>query len=224
MTPPTTPTPSPADPHPAPAPEPGHLAGYWKRRSAALFRWLHIYLSMVSFGLLFFFAVTGLTLNHADWFFSDRDTTTRLTATLDPAWLSPKDDTRVAKLEIVEALRTRHHVHGAVGEFRLEPAECTIVFKGPGYSAEARLDRATGRYELSETRLGLIAILNDLHKGRDTGPAWSLVVDLSAALMVLVSLTGLFLLFFLKRRLTTGLLTAAAGTALALAAYYLLVP
>jgi hypothetical protein len=27
-------------------------------------RWLHIYLSMASFGILFFFAVTGLTLNH----------------------------------------------------------------------------------------------------------------------------------------------------------------
>ena len=40
----------------------------WKRQLASLSRWLHIYLSMVSFGVLFFFAVTGLTLNHTDWF------------------------------------------------------------------------------------------------------------------------------------------------------------
>ncbi len=33
-----------------------------------LSRWLHIYLSMVSFGIVFFFAITGLTLNHAEWF------------------------------------------------------------------------------------------------------------------------------------------------------------
>ena len=26
-----------------------------------------------------------------------------------------------------------------------------------------------------------MAVLNDLHKGRDTGPAWSLLIDLSAA-------------------------------------------
>ena len=40
----------------------------WKRRTAIAARWLHIYLSMVSFAILFFFAVTGITLNHAEWF------------------------------------------------------------------------------------------------------------------------------------------------------------
>ena len=38
------------------------------RRTAVLVRWLHIYLSMASFAIVFFFAVTGLTLNHADKF------------------------------------------------------------------------------------------------------------------------------------------------------------
>src|SRR4051812_41248822 len=123
----------------------GHLAGYWKRRTAALFRWLHIYLSMVSFGILFFFAVTGFTLNHADWFFSDRDATTRVTGTLDAHWVNGPDESRVAKLEVVEYLRQHHGVKAAVGEFRIEPAECTVVFKGPGYSAEARIERATGK-------------------------------------------------------------------------------
>src|SRR3954470_869808 len=99
----------------------GHLPSYWKRRTAVLFRWLHIYLSMVSFGILFFFAVTGLTLNHADWFFSDRDATTHATGTVRREWVSSPDDTRVAKLEIVELLRQQHHIKGAVGEFRIEP-------------------------------------------------------------------------------------------------------
>src|ERR1700722_18278976 len=40
----------------------------WRRRGAMLARWLHIYLSMISFAIVFFFAVTGLTLNHADKF------------------------------------------------------------------------------------------------------------------------------------------------------------
>ena len=39
-----------------------------RRKAATLSRWLHLYLSMASFGILFFFAVTGLTLNHEDWF------------------------------------------------------------------------------------------------------------------------------------------------------------
>ena len=39
-------------------------SGGWPRSS----RWLHVYLSMFSFAVLMFFAVTGLTLNHANWF------------------------------------------------------------------------------------------------------------------------------------------------------------
>jgi hypothetical protein len=34
------------------------------RKSAAAFRGLHIYLSMLSFSALMFFAFTGITLNH----------------------------------------------------------------------------------------------------------------------------------------------------------------
>ncbi|HUR59998.1 MAG TPA: PepSY-associated TM helix domain-containing protein [Opitutaceae bacterium] len=195
------------------------LGGHGRRRTAALFRWLHIYVSMASFGILFFFAVTGLTLNHAEWFFSERDATTKTSGALNLAWANPAREQDVAKLEIVEHLRRQHGVKGNVAEFRIDVPECTIVFKGPGYSAEARLDRQTGRYELAETRMGFVAVMNDLHKGRDTGPAWSLVVDLSAVLMVVVSLTGMVLIFFLKRRFVSGLLTAGIGAAVAIALY-----
>ena len=43
-----------------------------------------------------------------------------------------------------------------------------ISFRGPGYTADGFADRATGQYELLENRLGFIAIVNDLHTGRDT--------------------------------------------------------
>lgn len=201
----------------------GATPGQGRRQLATVSRWLHIYLSMVSFGILFFFAVTGLTLNHAEWFFSDRDNTTRRNGELAASWVAG-DGASVFKLEIVEHLRAREKAKGAVGDFRIEPTECTVVFKGPGYSADARIDRATGKYEFSENRFGLIAVLNDLHKARDTGPGWSLVVDLSAGLMIAVSLTGMVLIYFVKRRLASGLLTAAAGCALAAAAYLWLVP
>jgi hypothetical protein len=39
-----------------------------KRKTAMVIRWLHIYISMASFAIVFFFAVTGLTLNHAEQF------------------------------------------------------------------------------------------------------------------------------------------------------------
>ena len=203
---------------------PAHLAGYWKRRSASFFRWLHTYVSLVSFGILFFFAVTGLTLNHADWFFGDRLTAVQQRGTLEKKWVAPGNDAAVAKLEVVEHLRRAHGVKGLVGEFRIEDTQCTVGFKSAGYLADATIDRATGAYELSETRMGFVAIINDLHKGRDTGPGWSLVVDLSAVLMILVSLSGLVLVYFVKRRFVKGALAAVLGSVASYLAYLWLVP
>ena len=206
------------------SPPKGHVEGHWKRRSASLFRWLHIYVSMVSFGILFFFAVTGLTLNHAEGWFAETPKTTQQKGELAVKWVAGGPAANVAKLEVVEFMRRAHGVKGLVGEFRIEDAQCAVSFKGPGYMAEALIDRASGRYELAETRMGLIAIINDLHKGRDSGPGWSVIVDLSAILMVVVSLSGMVLIYFVKRRFVSGTVVAVLGTALSWLAYVWLVP
>ena len=194
-----------------------------RTRAGVVFRWLHIYVSMASFGILFFFAVTGLTLNHADWFFSDQAATTKSKGTVPIDWVKT-GVASVAKLEVVEHLRREHGVRGLLGEFRVEDDRCSASFRGPGYAAEALVDRATGAYELSVTRMGFIAVINDLHKGRDSGAGWSLVVDLSAILMIVVSVTGLVLILFLRRHVVNGLLIAAAGALLSALAYRWLVP
>jgi hypothetical protein len=86
-------------------------------------------------------------------------------------------------------------LHGALDDFRIEDSQCSISFKGPGYEADVVIDRAAGRYDITETHAGLAAILNDLHKGRDTGRIWGKIIDVSAVLMTAVSLTGLILIF-----------------------------
>ena len=139
-------------------------------------------------------------------------------------WVAADAATGVAKLEVVEYLRRVHGTKGLVGEFRVEDAQCTVAFKGPGYVADATIDRATGNYELSETRMGFVAIINDLHKGRDTGSGWSLVIDLSAGLMVVVSLTGMVLIYFVKRKFVSGVVMAGVGAAASVVAYLWLVP
>jgi hypothetical protein len=130
----------------------------------------------------------------------------------------------VAKLETVEFLRRTHGIGGALADFRVEDTECAVTFKGPGYRAEVFIDRQTGRYDLTESRLGFAAILNDLHKGRDTGPGWSIVIDVSAALLAFIALTGLLLIYFVHRHRVAGLLALAAGATLTIGMYWLLVP
>ena len=191
-------------------------------RWAGLARWLHLYLSVVSFVLVLFFAVTGLTLNHADWF-DNAERTTDVKGRINRTWVAGTDTITVNKLAIVEYLRSAHQLKGSVSEFRIDDRQCSVSFRGPGYSADASIDRPDGTYQLTETRLGLVAVLNDLHKGRDTGRGWAWVIDIAAVFMTLVSLTGLALLLVLKKRRVSGLGWLLVGAVLSGLAYWLLV-
>lgn len=186
---------------------------HWKRRFAHLARWLHTYLSMLSFALLLFFAVTGLTLNHAEWFDS-HVRPAEYHGTLNAAWVNTRDPGAVAKDEIVRYFRGAYRTRGALSDFHVDGDQCEVLFKGPGYEADATIDRATGKFDLTVSPFSMVAVLNDLHKGRDAGKKWTAVIDFSAVLMTLVSLTGLTLIFFLNKRRFSGLVLVAVGALL----------
>lgn len=186
----------------------------WERNIAQLSRWLHIYVSMISFAIVLFFAVTGLTLNHPDFFAGELKSSNEK-GRLDSNWVNNTDTTKIAKLEIVEYLRKAHGIKAALAEFRIDEAQCSLSFKGPGYAADAFIDRTNGSYEVALMRAGVVGVMNDLHKGRDSGSGWSVVIDVSAILMTLVSLTGIILILYIKRKRVSGLVIAAIGLLLA---------
>ncbi len=199
-----------------------HRRQVLRRRLASLSRWLHIYLSMASFAILLFFAVTGLTLNHAERF-SAAPRIAQHKGRVELNWVKAAD-AAVDKLAVVEHLRQAHGIKGALSDFRLDESQASVSFKGPGYAADFFISRETGEYELTETRSGLVAALNDLHKGRDTGHAWSWLIDASAILMTLVSLTGLVLIWFVKRRRSSGLMLACVCAVACYLIYLFLIP
>ena len=195
----------------------------FRKALASSSRWIHIYLSMISFAILLFFAVTGLTLNHPDWF-ADHQTTATIEGKLNPTWVNNPDTARIAKLEIAEHFRNKEEIKGAVDEFRIDDISCTVSFKGPGYTADAFVDRETGKYSINVINSGFVAVMNDLHKGRDSGKSWAWLIDISAVLMTVLSASGLILILFIKKKRTNGLIVAAIGAAVCYLIYYLLVP
>ncbi|RCS46409.1 peptidase [Bremerella cremea] len=202
------------------APQPPQRGKKWYAASAKWTRWLHTYLSMISFATLLFFAVTGLTLNHPTWFGAAEPVIRDDSGSFPTSVLAEEID----KLSIAEELRATHKLKGKVSEFEVTEFDCMVVFKGPGYAADIFIDRETGKYTLTETASGVVAVMNDLHKGRDSGSEWSLVIDISAVLLVLVSLSGLILLLFLKRTRTPGLIVTVVGTILLVAVWAIWVP
>ena len=170
-------------------------------------RWLHTYISLVTLLIVLFFSVTGLMLNHSEWT-QGGVVEKQVTGTIDVKWLNI---TAPDKLNIAEKLREDHSLRGHVDELRIDDRECTIMFKAPGYAADAFIDVKTGQYQMTILEEGKLAMMNDLHKGRYSGKAWGILIDAAAILLTVISLSGLGLLFFLKRIRTGGLLVVAAG-------------
>ena len=193
---------------------------------ATVARWLHIYLSMFGFATIFFFSVTGITLNHPTWFGFATDRHTDFQGQVDATLLAgnTQDDGGVDRLMLAEFLRKQHSLKGSVTDFRADEFECSITWKSPGYAADAVVDRESKQYRLTVVEHGLVPLINDLHKGRDSGAVWSVVIDVSALLMAISSVTGVVLLFYIKRKLVPGLWTALAGAAALLALYLFGVP
>jgi hypothetical protein len=194
-----------------------------RKQSAIISRWLHLYLSMVSFAVILFFAVTGLTLNHAEWF-QGTPRTARYEGVMAKTLLGEGAGAQPDKLGIVEFLRSNNQIKGAVADFRVEDDQVEVSFKGPGYEADSFIERGTGKYEVVETRSGFVAVMNDLHKGRDTGTKWAWVIDAAAVLLTLVSLSGLVLIWFVYKKRVSGLIIAAVGAMICWLLYRAYVP
>lgn len=191
--------------------KPGAKNPRWKRTTHRWTRWLHVYTSMISLLLVLFFGLTGITLNHPDWTFGAEPTRTTTTGQL------PEDaiiDGDIEFLTITQHLRQTTGVHGDIKDFSAAGDEGTISFKTPGYSADVFFDATTGRYELLEVQQGWLTVINELHKGRDGDSSWRWVIDVSGGLLVAISVTGLGLQFFLRKRRRSALGLAVVGAVL----------
>lgn len=196
----------------------GSTGHHVRRLIAHWSRVLHTYLSMVSFSILFFFAATGITLNHQDKM-NGEPKVTRFSGHVDAASVAASLGKQIDQNKVVAQLLAAQRIKGHLSDFRVDDDMVTVSFKGPGYTADTFIDRKTAAYDLTETRMGLVAIINDLHKGRDSGTAWAWLIDLSAGLMMLVSITGVTLIFFLHKRLTLGLWMLGIGTVISVVVY-----
>ena len=97
-------------------------------------------------------------------------------------------------------------------------------FKGPGYNASVFVDVTSEMVEVETTNYGVIALLNDLHKGRNSGEVWKWFIDITALLMVFFVLTGVCLLLPKKKTLNTSIKWTVFGSTISLAIYFVAVP
>lgn len=161
-----------------------------------LHQWHWISSALCLMGLLLF-ALSGITLNHARQIEATPQVTHRkvtLPASLRAA--IDGDDERKAALPLDVAVwlddSLQAHVAGRTAEWSVD--EIYLSMPRPGGDGWLSIDRASGAVEYESTRRGAVAYLNDLHKGRNAGPAWSWFLDVFALACLVFAITGLFLL------------------------------
>lgn len=164
-------------------------------RQLRQWHWISGAVSLVS---MLLFAVTGITLNHSAAIEAKPQVTTQ-EATLDGSTVSALADTpRTGRAPVPASLAAA--VSSAIGidvagrEAEWSEGEAYIALPRPGGDAWVSIDRESGALTYERTDRGWISYLNDLHKGRHTGPAWSLFIDVFALASIVFCITGLLLL------------------------------
>lgn len=195
------------------------------RRLFKYARWIHVYLSTALFSLLMFFSITGIFLNHTDWFQSEARPITQTIP------LPQELATLLANPERPPLAEMKSFIQKVTGlidarkiDMDLEFGEWTFDFPLPAGYAFITVKAEEATMEIERQQGSLIAIMNDLHKGRHTGKSWSWVIDISAVLLCLLSVTGLFILFQQAKWRISGLVLVLLGTLLPIFIYLIWVP
>lgn len=160
-------------------------------------QWHWISSALCLVGMLLF-AVTGVTLNHATQIPAQH----RITLVEDEVpdailaeWLAEEEPQAALPESLRKWLRDEHRVvlrAGLVGEW--DYGEFYVSLPQPGGDGWLSVDGESGELIYEHTDRGWIAWLNDLHKGRNTGTAWSWFIDIFAVACVIFCVSGLLLL------------------------------
>ena len=176
-------------------------------------RYVHGWLSAFAFLTLLFFSVTGLLLNHPEWFEPAKtEQTTQLI--LPESILKSIKQQENPSDTILNYVRQQQNVVGRYQSSEVMDNEVMIRLESPAGATDIWVMADTGETEITQKPASTVSMLNDLHRGKNSGLAWSWLIDISAIIVIALSLFGYILFLSIKTRLVTHLVLTAASLAL----------
>jgi hypothetical protein len=186
-------------------------------------RMLHGYFSAFAFMALLFFSVTGILLNHPEWFASYEPAEHQASVTLSRAELDRALASQDAGRAIAATVGARTPLHGDFSSADRMGDEMLVRLDGPKGASDLNANLVTGEVRARVTTASLTSILLDLHRGKNSGVAWRWLIDVTGGLILLLSVIGFVLFFSLRFRLRNSLILTAAGLAVLIAVAVVLV-
>lgn len=162
----------------------------------SLRQWHWISSALCLIGMLLF-SVTGITLNHASQIKAKPEITTievDVPAPLLAQLEHPADEKAPLPEALIDWLADSHDIFVSDQMAEWSEDEIYLSLPRPGGDAWLNIDLAAGEMVYEVTDRGWISYFNDLHKGRNTGTAWSWFIDIFAVVCIIFCITGLLLL------------------------------
>ena len=174
--------------------------------------------SAVSLVGLLLFAITGFTLNHAAEIEASPASIERA-AQLPPALLAKvkpddaPDSKKPLPADVAKFVGEKLQMP-ATGDAEWSIDTVYLALPRPGGDGWISIDRETGAVTSEVSSRGWIAYLNDLHKGRNSGPVWKWFIDIFVFACIVFTLTGLVLLWMHSKHRRSTWPIVAAGLAI----------
>ncbi|MFT3996122.1 MAG: PepSY-associated TM helix domain-containing protein [Asticcacaulis sp.] len=170
---------------------------FW-RNQLRQWHWISSALCLVG---MILFSVTGFTLNHASAIEAKPNITTWEKDLSEPAisQLSQAEDKALLPVALAKTLKSETGIDLSKVKPEVSDDEIYFAMPGPGFDEWLSIERETGLVTYEKSHRGVIGVLNDLHKGRNAGPAWGLFIDVIAIASVIFCVTGLGLLWIYAR-------------------------
>jgi len=195
----------------------------WWMQQLHTWHWMSAAVSLI--GMLAF-AITGLTLNHAESI-GAKPVVTHRSAVLEKPLLAllvtPEAKDAPLPPRIAARVAALTGINPAGRSVEWSDQEAYVAMARPGGDAWVSIDRTSGAIESELTTRGWISYLNDLHKGRNAGPVWFWFIDAFAIACIVFTITGLLLLQILARNrwLTWPLVASGLVIPFALALFFI---
>lgn len=182
-------------------------------KTLSVARLIHVYVSMALLTLLLFFSVTGITLNHPEWFTSHSPNVSESEWIIAPELLRDPPLSLSQLAVVTNEVERLANVNLSNSNIESDSDEIYFSLKKAGTNSSLSIDVVTGEVFYQHTDYGWWALLNDLHKGRNTSFFWGLIIDLTSVLFIVFAISG-FILAMPQRRFHRTLTLGTSTTLL----------
>jgi hypothetical protein len=106
----------------------------------------------------------------------------------------------------------------------VEGGTAMLRFEGVKGSSDVSVDLKSGVARARLKSADPVTMLDDLHRGKNAGPAWQWFIDIAGIVILVLSLLGYVLFFAMRFRLRTALILTVLSIATMAGLFVLLVP